>query len=252
MKKSQYTDKVYRLTKNEAPLSYMLPIRNSRRFPLLWFDEDKGVQRALRYARNQKSPFEDEQDGNAILEPVVFEDGFLRVPKENQVLQSFLYYHPLKGKRFTEVDNEKDASVEVEKLNYEVDALIEARGLTIEQMETVGRVLFNSDITKISSAELRRDILIFAKKEPKEFLNVINDPQLKLQASIQMFFDKRLLSLRRNGSEIWYNTSSNKTKMLSIPYGSTAIESASQYLQSDEGIEALKLLESLMKDSAEE
>ncbi len=54
----------------------MLASRNSRRFPLLWFDEEKGEQRALRYARNQQSPFEDEQDGNAILEPIVFEDGF--------------------------------------------------------------------------------------------------------------------------------------------------------------------------------
>jgi len=33
--------------------------------------------RPLRYARNQKSPFEDEQDGNVILEPIVFEDGML-------------------------------------------------------------------------------------------------------------------------------------------------------------------------------
>lgn len=248
MKKSQYVDKVYRLTRDEAPLSFMLPIKNSRRFPLLWFDEDKGQQRALRYARNQKSPFEDEQDGNAILEPVIFEDGFLRVPKENQVLQKFLYYHPLNGKRFVEVDNERDATVEVENLNYEVDALIEARQMSIEQMENVGRVLFNRDVTRMSTAELKRDILLFAKSEPKEFLNVINDPQLKIQATVQMFFDKKLLTLRRNGAEIWYNTSSNKTKMMSIPYGYSPVEAATKYLQSDEGIDSLKLLESLNEE----
>lgn len=248
MKKSQYVDKVYRLTRDEAPLSFMLPTKNSRRFPLLWFDEDKGTQRALRYARNQKSPFEDEQDGNAILEPVIFEDGFLRVPKENQVLQKFLYYHPLNGKRFIEVDNEKDASVEVENLNYEVDALIEARQMSVEQMETVGRVLFNRDVTRMSTAELKRDVLLFAKSEPKEFLNVINDPQLKIQATVQTFFDKKLLTLRRNSSEIWYNTSSNKTKMMSIPYGDSPVEAATKYLQSDEGIESLKLLESLNEE----
>ena len=64
----------------------MLASRNSRRFPLLWFDEEKGEQRALRYARNQQSPFEDEQDGNAILEPIVFEDGFLTVPKSKPII----------------------------------------------------------------------------------------------------------------------------------------------------------------------
>ena len=80
MKKTvEYVDKQYKLLGQDAPLSFMLASRNSRRFPLLWFDEDKGEQRALRYARNQQSPFEDEQDGNAILEPIVFEDGFLTV-----------------------------------------------------------------------------------------------------------------------------------------------------------------------------
>ena len=53
-------DKVYKLTRNAAPLSYTLPTRNTRRFPLMYFDEDKNMNRALRYARNQKSPFEDE------------------------------------------------------------------------------------------------------------------------------------------------------------------------------------------------
>ena len=32
----------------------------------MWYDEDKNVNRVLRYAVNQKTPFEDEQDGNAI------------------------------------------------------------------------------------------------------------------------------------------------------------------------------------------
>ena len=72
MKKVEYVDKVYKLTRSAAPLSFMLPVRNSRRFPLLFFDEEKGTNRALRYARNQRSPFEDEQDGNAIIEAIIF------------------------------------------------------------------------------------------------------------------------------------------------------------------------------------
>ncbi len=122
-------DKSYKLKKEVAPLSYMLPSRNSRRLPLLHFDTTEGINKPLRYAVNQKTPFEDEQDGNAILEPIIFEDGFLFVPKNNPVLQEFLHYHPQNGSVFVEVDNEKDASKEVEILNVEVDALIEARKL---------------------------------------------------------------------------------------------------------------------------
>lgn len=240
------TDKVYKL-KNGTPLSYTLASRNHPRFPLLWFDEEKNVNRPLRYSVNQKSPFEDEQDGNAIIEPIIFEDGFLRVPRTNPVLQEFLYYHPLRDKVFVEVDREKDASQEMEYLNYEVDALIEARQLTIEQLETLTRVMFGKDPSRLSTAELKRDILVYAKRNPREFLDILNDPMLKFQDKVRQFFENKLLQFRNNEKEVWYNTPTNKKKMMSIAFGDDPYEAVSLYLKSDEGIEAMKMLELSME-----
>ena len=244
MKKTvKSVDRVYKLTRDAAPLSYTLPTRNSRRFPLMYFDEVSNTNRALRYARNQKSPYEDEQDGNAILDPIIFIDGMLSVPRTNPVLQEFLSLHPLNGKRFVEVDNDRDAAEAVENLNLEVDALIEARNLELEMVENVSRVLFGSDTSKISTAELKRDILVFAKREPKDFLNILNDPMLKLQSKVHRFFDSSLITFRKNKKEVWYNTSSNKTRMLVVPYGEDPYYLVASFLSSDEGIESLKLLE---------
>jgi hypothetical protein len=238
-------DKVYKL-KSGSPLSYTLASRNHPRFPLMYFDEKNNQNRALRYSVNQKSPFEDEQDGNAIIEPIIFEDGFLRVPRTNPVLQEFLHYHPLNNIIFTEVDKEKDATEEVEDLNIEVDALIEARQLSIEQIETLTRVLFGKDPSTVSTAELKRDILVFAKTEPHEFLNILNDPDLKFQAKIRKFFEEKLLVMRNGDKEVWYNTTSNKKKMLSVPFGQDPYEMVGHFLQSDEGIDALKMLENIL------
>jgi len=235
-------NKIYKL-KSGSPLSYTLPSRNHHRFPLMWYDEKNNLNRALRYSINQKSPFEDEQDGNAILEPIVFEDGFLSVPKNNPVLQEFLHYHPLNGITFTEVDKEREASEEVEDLNVEVDALIEARQLSIEQVEMLTRVLFGKDPSMISTAELRRDILIFARQEPRDFLNIINDPELNYQAKIRQFFENKLLALRNNDKEVWFNTTTNKKKMMSIAFGDDPYEATGSYLKSDEGLDSLKMLE---------
>jgi hypothetical protein len=243
MKKTQFVDKVYKLKKEAAPLSFMLPTRNSRRFPLMWFDEEKGENRALRYARNQRSPFEDEQDGNAIVEPVIFEDGFLRVPRSNQVLQQFLHYHPFNGKKFIEVNNEKDAEAQVESLNLEVEALIEAKQLTIEQSETLYRVLFGKDPSMLSSSELKRDLLIYAKRQPGSFLNAVSDPTLKLKSTVQSFFDNKLLTYRNNKRDIYFNLDSNKKKLTTIPYGEEPIDILCGFFQSDEGVEVLKFLE---------
>ena len=248
MKKNTTTvDKTYKLKSNATPISFTLPSRNTSRFPLLHFDEENNTNRALRYARNQKSPFEDEQDGNFILEPVIFDDGFLNVPRTNPVLQQFLHYHPMNGSVFLEVDKTVDAAKEVEDLNFEVDALIEARQLSIEQLEVVSRVMFQKDVTTVSTAELRRDVLIYAKREPRSFLEILNDPLLKLQSNVQLFFAHNLLQFRNGQREVWYNTKSNKKKMMSIPFGEDPYETVALFLKSDEGIEVLKFLEISLK-----
>jgi hypothetical protein len=236
-------DRIYKLKGDVAPLSYTIPSRNTRRFPLLWFDEENNVNRPLRYAVNQKTPFEDEQDGNAIVEPVIFENGFLRVPKNNPVLQEFLYYHPQNGRTFVEVDNEKDAAKEVESLSAEVDALIQARQLSVEQLETVSRVLFGKDPSRFTTSELKRDILVYAKRDPKGFLNVLSDPSLQLQSNVHVFFENKLLTFRNGQKEVWFNTSSNKKKMITVPYGQDPYLTVAEFLKSDDGIDALKMLE---------
>tara|TARA_R100001510_G_C7609102_1_gene173239 strand:- start:73 stop:825 length:753 start_codon:yes stop_codon:yes gene_type:complete len=249
MKTTQkFVDKIYKLTRDTAPLSLILASRHTQRFPLLWFDEKTGTNKALRYARNQNSPFQDEQDDNAILEPIVFENGFLTVPKTNQVLQKFLEYHPGKGRVYVEVDKAKEATDIVEELNAEVDALIEARQLSVDQVENIARVLFQRDVTTVTTAELRRDILVFAKNQPRDFLLLLKDPALKLNSKIQLFFDKNLLQFRNENKEVWFNTPSNKKKMLNIPYKEDPFYIISSHFQSDEGLEALKHLSTLAKN----
>ena len=242
--KLELKDRIYKLTRNKAPLSCIIPSRNSRRAPLLYFDEEKGYNRALRYSRNQRSPFEDEQDGNIIVEPIIFEDGLLRVPKNNPVLQEFLAYHPLNGKRFVEVDMNKDAQEEVDFLTAEVDALIEAKNLTIDQLELMGRVLFNKDVTLMSNAELKRDVLVFAKRNPSVFLRALSDPNIKLQSTVQQFFDKKLLSYRNNEKDVHFNLNDNKKRMVSIPYGANSVEFLTEWFKTDEGVDVLAFLES--------
>lgn len=242
-------DRIYRLIGNTIPLSYTIASRNSRAYPLYWYDETNNVNRALRYAKNQKSPFEDEQDGNAILEPIIFENGFLSVPKTNPILQQFLHYHPANGSVFEEVNTEKEASIDVEMLNFEVDALIAARQMTIEQMESVFRVLFNVDPSKLTSSEIKRDILLAAKENPKMFLEVITDPTLDTQSDIQLYFTANLLTFRKNKSEVWFNLPTNKTKMMVVPFGEDPYDAVLRYLQTEEGAAHAEMLETMLKSN---
>ena len=244
--KQIFTSKAYRLKNDSAPLNYMLASHNTSRSPLLYFDEETGVNRPLRYARNQKSPFVEEQDGNAILEPIVFEDGLLYVTKENQVLQQFLYYHPMRDRVFEEVDNERDASEDVEVLEMELNAQIIAKELSFEKLLSVSRILLGSSVDRLSTPELKRDILLFAKYNPSDFIEVVNDPDLEFGDEVRQFFDEKLLSLRNNNKDVYFNLKGNKKKMLTVPFGEDPFHIVGSYLKSDDGLDVyqglLKLL----------
>lgn len=244
--KQTYVDKIYRLTSDAAPMSYILPTRNTARYPLLWFDAEKGYNRPLRYARNQPSPFEDEQDGNAIVEPIIFENGFLSVSKTNPVLQRFLEIHPLYGKAFTELNEEKNAQEQLKAFDIEVDALVKAKTLPIDVIESVARVLLGVDTSAMTSAEIRRDIFIFIKKDPSAFLAAVSDPNLDTQSTVQLFFDKRVLGFRNNNKEVWLNTPQSKRRLIIVAEDEDPIVAMMSYFKTEEGAEMYMMLEKIV------
>ena len=245
--KQKAVAKTYKLLRKVAPLSLMLSSHHNHRSPLLYFDEEKGINRPLRYARNQKSPFEDEQDGNAIMEPIIFEDGFLRVERSNQVLQEFLSLHPGNGQIFEEVNQARDAAQELEVEELILQAQLLARDMPISKLEMVSRVLMGSHANTLSTAELKRDILVYSRNNPQEFIDIINDPSLQMYDDVVTIFAKNLLSKRNKGRDVYFNLANNKTKILTVPFGEDPIDIMASYFQTDDGIETYKLLKQMLK-----
>jgi hypothetical protein len=236
--------KIYKLTGGAAPMSFMLASRNTIAKRLYHFDGK--VNRELRYARNQKSPFVDEQDGNFILEPIIFEDGFLRVEDSNPVLQKFLELHPDNGTSFVEVDSKKDAQKELDWLELEADALSKARTIDYAMMENIARIALSVDPSRISTQELKRDIIIYAKNNPEEFLSIVNDPNVAHDGLVARLFDYGTLVVKRNA--VHYNLTNNKSKLLIIPAGQDAHEAVSSYFVTEEGAEVMATLEKYISE----
>jgi cytochrome b involved in lipid metabolism len=172
----------------------------------------------------------------------------LNVPKTNPVLQEFLSLHPGNGTIFDEIDGEKDASVEVEDLDYQLEAQIQARDLGIEMLETIGRVVLSLNIDKMSTAELKRDVRLYAKNDPQDFLDTLNDPMLKMQNLASKLVDQKILILKNSGKDIYFNIKGNKTKLISIPFGQNAIYTLATFFQTDDGIEVMTMLENKLED----
>lgn len=233
--KIQLKERIYFLRGGKEPLTYVLKSRNSRKSPLLYFDEEKGVNRALRYARNQKSPFEDEQDDNAIIEPIMFENGILKVDKHDTVLQKFLEIHPENGSIFEEFVPEKDAEAEIEQFNYEVDALIAAREMSIDQCEEILRELVGNKVDSMTSKEVRRDVMVFARTNPYDLLTMSGDPVVQMRNNIAKFFSMNIIQMRNKGRDVYYNLPNNKKRMLTVPEGEDPQEAVKLYFETEEG-----------------
>ena len=242
MAKIELKDRMYVLKRKTFPISFMLAGRNTRNKPLLYFDSSKGLNRALRYAVNQKSPFEDEQDGNFILEPIIFEDGLLAVNKFNQVLQQFLEYHPDNGILFEEVDTQKDATNQIEVMYSQLDAQLAARDLDINTADALGRVLLGARVDRLTTEELRRDLILYARNHPREFMNMLNDPELKLSDVAAKALQDGTFVLKNKKRDIYFNLPDNKNKLMGVPFGEDPVRLLVSWLQSNDGLDTYEIL----------
>ena len=224
-------DRIYYLKGNKKPLS-----RSIRSTNVYWFDEEQGYERELKYTSNQRTPFVDEMKGDQRLEHIIFRSGSLYVPKEKTVLQKLLsLYHPDKDKLYYEFMPAAIAEEEIDVLNMQVEALVAARNVDIDMAEAIMRVEKGSSVSELSSKELRRDLLVFARNNPKLFLELADDENVMLRnfgiKAVELGI-LRLSSDQRNF--LW---GSNGRKVMTIPFDEHPYTALAHWFKTDEGME---------------
>lgn len=231
------TTKTFMLKSKKSPVSFILQSRDTPTKRLLYFDEKSGRNRSLRYASNQTSPFQDEQDDNAILEAIVFEDGVLQVPSTNPVLYEFLKLHPGNGDIFIEWDPVKDAEEKLRNEDIILDAKIAARSLSPEKMASIIRVFTGKNTSKMSHSELKWDVMNIAEAYPEDFMNSLEDPELEIEDIAFRAFKDGYVATRNHGRDVHYNLKDNRKRAFSVPMNETPETALRAWLKSDEGQE---------------
>ena len=235
-------DRLYELTRTK-PLVFTLPTAHSRKKSLLYFDEELGFQRELRYATNQRSCFVEEQKGQIVMGRIVFREGVLRVPKENVALQKLLsLYHPaLKANIYEEYKPAQQASNEVDWIEFELQALNLAKSLSVDEAEAILRVEMGATVTELSSSEIKRDVLIFAKKNPNLFLQLATDENTQLRSFGAKAVEMGILSLSQDQRTFTYGNTGRK--VMTVPFDEHPYFALSAFFRTDEGMEIYKAIE---------
>jgi hypothetical protein len=234
-------DRQYYLRGNLTPLSYS--IRSSN---IYWFDEEKGYEREIKITSNQRTPFVDEMKGDQRLEHVIFRNGVLHVPKNKVVLQKILsIYHPDRNKKFHEKDYQKEAANEIDLLEVEIQALNAAQSLEIDMAEAVMRVEFGSKVSEMSSKELKRDLLLYAKKNPVLFLELVNDENVMLRTFGIKATEMGILKLSQD--QRTFSWGSNDRKLMNVPFDEHPYSALAAWFKTDEGMEIYSNIEKRLK-----
>jgi len=235
-------DRVYFLDGDKSPLTLTIPGRHTRKHALLFFDEETGNQREIRYATNQDSPLVDEQKGECTMGHIVFKDGTLKVSKQQQNLQKLLsIYHPLKGKLYHEFSAIAVAEDELQDLDMQIDALNAARELDVDHAEAILRVELGSKVNEMSSKELRRDLLLFAKRNPALFISLANDENVQLRNFAIRATEAGIISMSSDQRTIHW--ASNNRKLMNVPFDENPFSAFAAFLKTDEGVDIYKSID---------
>jgi len=237
-------DRTYMILGDSPPVT-KLQSKHSVRKPLLWFDEEKGYNRELRYATNQKSPLVDEQTGYSTLGHIFFKNGSLTVTKDKQALQKLLsLYHPKRDKLYQEHKPIVNAMNEVDMIELEIEALNLAQSLDIDDLEAILRVEFGNKVSIMSSKEIKRDGLVYAKRNPGAFIELASDDNVYLRNIGVKAVEANIIKLSSDNRKFTWH---NDRKLFTVPFDENPYSALAAWFKTDDGIEVLKAVEKKIK-----
>ena len=229
--KWEIKDRVYNLTGNKRPLSRMLRSAN-----IYWFDQEKGFERELKYCQNQQTCFVDEMKGDQRLDHIIFRNGMLIIEKEKVVLQKLLsLYHPDRDVIFYEEKPVAVAENEIEILELEIEALKLAQTIDIDMAEAIMRVEKGSEVSRLSSKELKRDLLVFARNNPALFLELAADDNVQLRNFGIKATELGILKLSQDQRNFTWG--SNGRVVMTVPFDEHPYTALAHWFKTDEGME---------------
>ena len=154
-------------------------------------------------------------------------------------------YHPLRNKVYNEFKPMVKAADELDVINLEIDAMTAARSMDVDQVEAILRVEKGSVVNNMSSKELRRDVLLFAKKNPALFISLAKDDNVQLRNIAIKAQEAGVIKLSQD--QRTFTWGSTDRKLMNVPFDENPYSAFAAFLKTDEGVEIFKSIEKKLK-----
>jgi len=154
-------------------------------------------------------------------------------------------YHPHKDKLYYEHKPVEIAENQIDVLEMEVEALVAAKDIDIDLAEAIMRVEIGSRVSKMSSKELRRDLLLYAKRNPEVFLDLLNDDNVVLRNFGIKAAESGIIKL--SNDQRHFTWGSTGRKLMTIPFDEHPYNALAAWFKTDEGMEIYSNIEKRLK-----
>jgi len=101
--------------------------------------------------------------------------------------------------------------------------------------EAILRVEQGSGVTKMSSKELKRDLLVFARNNPNLFLELASDDNVQLRNFGIKATEMGILKLSQD--QRTFSWGSNDRKLMNVPFDEHPYTALAHWFKTDEGME---------------
>ena len=128
---------------------------------------------------------------------------------------------------------------------WEIKALNAAKELDIDMVEAVMRVEVGSKVSEMSSKELKRDLLLYAKKNPKLFLELVKDDNVQLRNFGIRATELGIIKLSQD--QRVFSWGSNDRKLMTVPFDEHPYSALAAWFKTDEGMEIYSNIEKRLK-----
>jgi|TARA_R110000744_G_scaffold373100_2_gene485123 hypothetical protein len=200
------------------------------------YDNQSDKVREIRYCENEPSVFADEQSSNAIRSHIVFREGLLIVPPSKSNLQDYLALHPHNkengGSSFTIINKEAKATVELDKEFLLIDAVSIVRDKSIDELLPLCMYL-NIDVNQRNN-EIRRELLLEAKGNPKNFIELLDNPYVRSMSAIKQAVDYNILKSKEDGM-YWMDSG---RLIVTTPVGQDTVTVTTRFCMTEKGLSA--------------
>ena len=120
-----------------------------------------------------------------------------------------------------------------------------AIGIDIDQGEAILRVELGSSVSSMSSKEIKRDLLLFAKSNPVLFMELANDENVELRNFGIKATEAGIISLSQD--QRTFSWASNGRKLMNVPFDENPYSALAAWFKTDEGMEVYKSIDKKTK-----